>query len=196
RTEIFSTVVDGQQGAEIRVFQGEDEDTRYNTLVGEFKIEGLADVTAGNQIVVRLDLDLSGILKVTATERITSLARRVTIDNAMERFRKRQRTDAVDRLEAIFETAEGAPEAPPAPATAPDAPVEDDLTPGQRQAIRSAHDLIAKAENVLPRANPEDAAELGALLTDLRSAVAHRSEDEIRRVTAEVEDLVFYLEDH
>ncbi|MGE5754908.1 MAG: heat-shock protein Hsp70, partial [Planctomycetaceae bacterium] len=129
-------------------------------------------------------------------ERATGLARRVTIDNAMERFRKRQRTDAVDRLEAIFETAEGAPEAPPAPTTAPDAPDQDDLTPGQRQAIRSAHDLIAKAENVLPRANPEDAAELGALLTDLRSAVAHRSEDEIRRVTAEVEDLVFYLEDH
>ncbi|HMB03209.1 MAG TPA: Hsp70 family protein, partial [Isosphaeraceae bacterium] len=196
RTEIFSTVVDGQKGAEIRVFQGEDEDTRYNTLVGEFKIEGLADVNAGNQIVVRLDLDLSGILKVTAIERATGLARRVTIDNAMERFRKRQRTDAVDRLEAIFETAEEAPEAPPAPTAAPAAPDEVDLTHGQRQAIQSAHDLIAKAEQVLPRANSEDAAELEALLTDLRSAVAHRSEDEIRRVTAEVEDLVFYLEDH
>ena len=92
--------------AEIRVFQGENEDTRYNTLVGEFTIEGLADVDAGNQIVVRLDLDLSGILKVTATERLTGLAQQVTIDNAMERFRNRQRTDAVDRLEAIFETAE------------------------------------------------------------------------------------------
>jgi molecular chaperone DnaK len=196
RTEIFSTVVDGQKGAEIRVFQGENEDTRYNTLVGEFKIEGLADVNAGNQIVVRLDLDLSGILKVTATERVTGLARRVTIDNAMERFRKRHRTDALDRLEAIFETAEEAPEAPPAPTAAPAASEEDDLTPGQRQVIQSAHDLIAKAEQVLPRANSEDAAELKALLTDLRSAVAHRSEDEIRRVAAEVEDLVFYLEDH
>ena len=196
RTEIFSTVVDSQKGAEIRVFQGENEDTRYNTLVGEFKIEGLADVNAGNQIVVRLDLDISGILKVTATERITGLARRVTIDNAMERFRKQQRTDAVDRLEAIFETAEEAPEAPPALTAAPAAPDQDDLTPGQRQAIQSAHDLIAKAEQVLPRANSEDAAELKALLTDLRSAVAHRSEDEIRRVAVEVEDLVFYLEDH
>src|SRR5690606_13660885 len=88
-TEIFSTVVDGQKGAEIRVFQGEDEDTRRNTPVGEFTIEGLADVHAGNQIVVRLDLDLDGILNVTSTERATGLARRVTIDNAMERFRAR-----------------------------------------------------------------------------------------------------------
>ena len=63
----------------------EDDDTRHNTLVGQFLIEGLADVHAGNQIVVRLDLDLDGILKVTATERATGLARQVTIDNATER---------------------------------------------------------------------------------------------------------------
>ena len=89
RTEIYSTCHDDQQEAEIRVFQGENDDTRYNTLVGEFMIEGLAEVPAGNQILVRLDLDLSGILKVTATERATGLAKQVTIDNAMERFRTR-----------------------------------------------------------------------------------------------------------
>ena len=69
RTEIYSTACDSQKAAEIRVFQGENDDTRYNTLVGEFHVEGLAGVPAGNQILVRLDLDLSGILKVTATER-------------------------------------------------------------------------------------------------------------------------------
>ena len=45
RTEIFSTVADGQDAADVRVFQGENDDTRYNTPVGEFVIEGLADVT-------------------------------------------------------------------------------------------------------------------------------------------------------
>jgi len=40
RTEMFSTVSDGQKVAEIRVFQGENQDTRHNTLVGEFRIEG------------------------------------------------------------------------------------------------------------------------------------------------------------
>ncbi len=96
RTEIYSTVQDDQRVAEVRVFQGEDEDTRYNTLVGEFTIEGLAEVPAGNQILVRLDLDLNGILKVTATERGTGLAKHVVIDNAVERFRTRHRSDAVD----------------------------------------------------------------------------------------------------
>src|SRR5262249_53707683 len=60
RTEIYSTVVDEQDEAEIRVFQGESPDTRYDALVGEFMVEGLAGVPKGNQILVRLDLDLNG----------------------------------------------------------------------------------------------------------------------------------------
>ena len=195
RTEIFSTVSDGQKGADIRVFQGEEEDTRYNTLIGSVKIEGLAAVDAGNQIVVRLDLDLSGILKVTATERLTGLSRRVTIDNAMERFRTRQRTDAVDRLEAIFGTADDAPDMPLALGAPQPEVIKDDLTPAQRQAIQSGLDLIAKAERVLPTANTEDAAELKALLADLRVAVENRGEEDITAISSEVEDLVFYLED-
>src|SRR5262249_62007870 len=102
RTEIYSTVMDEQPAADIRVFQGENPDTRYNTMVGEMKVEGLAKVPAGNQILVRFDLDLNGILKVMATERATGLAKHVVIDNAMERFRKKQRSDAVDRLESIL----------------------------------------------------------------------------------------------
>ena len=202
RTEIFSTVADGQQGAEIRVFQGEGDDTRHNTLVGEFAIEGLAAVSAGNQILVRLDLDLNGILKVTATERITGLARHVTIDNAMERFRKRLQTDAVDRLGAIFETTEG--EAPVAPSLStvgsagePGSAASDaeSLSPSLREAVTAAEDLITKAGRLRAGANADDAAELDAMVVDLRAAVSRRSEDEIRRIAAEVEDLVFYLED-
>ncbi|HMB02963.1 MAG TPA: Hsp70 family protein [Isosphaeraceae bacterium] len=191
RTEIFSTVVDGQKGAEIKVFQGEDEDTQYDTLVGEFKIEGLADVGRGNQILVRLDLDLNGILKVTATERATGLARHVTIDSAIERFRTKQRTDAVDRLEAVFGTAAETEEASASPAPAPEA-----LPPEVQQAVSAAKSLIARAERLQADANPEDAAELKAMLADLQSAVERRSVEDIRKISDELEDLVFYLEDN
>lgn len=196
RTEIFTTVSDGQAGVDIRIFQGESQDTRYDALIGSVKIEGLADVDAGNQIVVRLDLDLSGILNVTATERLTGLSRRVTIDNAMERFRINQRTDAVDRLEAIFGTAESTRQALPSPGSSdPEPEDEESSTPEERAFLQSAHELIAKAERIMPDANAEDAAELNALLTDLRAAVASRAGDDVRRITAEVEDIVFYLED-
>jgi molecular chaperone DnaK len=201
RTEIFTTVSDGQKVAEIRVFQGEDDDTRHNTLVGEFTIEGLAKVSAGNQIVVRLDLDLNGLLKVTATERLTGLVRHVAIDNAMERFRQRQRTDAVDRLEEVFRTAEGEAALP----EFDDDELEDDLadheiaddglSPALREAIADVPPLLEKAGRVLQKANAEDASELTAMLTDLRAAVERRSEDDIRHISAEVADLIFYLED-
>ncbi len=108
-------------------------------LVGEFTIEGPADLPAGNQILVRLDLDLSGILKVTATERATGPPRHVTIDNAMERFRQRQRTDAIDRLEEMFGTAEQPIELEegihlcPGPAVAPSA---DAISPSSGMRLR------------------------------------------------------------
>ncbi len=195
RTEIYGTVSDEQDVAQICVYQGENDDTRYNTLVGDFTIEGLARVDAGNQILVRLDLDLNGILKVTATERLTGLAQRVTIDNAIERFRTRQRTNAVDRLEAIFETAEVPYREVNARPGSPLASDAADLPPGLAQAMEAGQALIAKAEHVLTGANHEDAADLKALLVDLHSALEDRSEATIRRVMAEVDDLMFYLED-
>jgi molecular chaperone DnaK len=200
RNEIYSTCYDDQDAARISVFQGENQDTRYNTLVGEFLIEGLAEVPAGNQILVRLDLDMNGILKVTATERATGLAKHVVIDNAMERFRQRHRSDAVDRLEAVFGAVTG-PARPMPALMGPDQDDDlepdrgDDLDPDLRQAIEHAEALAAKASRVLPEANAEDAKELRAMLDDLRSAIESEAEDRIRSIIREVEDLVFYLED-
>ena len=54
-----------------RSIQGEDDDIRNNHRIGNFMIEGLAPVPAGNQIVVQLDLNLDGMLKVSARERAT-----------------------------------------------------------------------------------------------------------------------------
>jgi molecular chaperone DnaK len=201
QTEIYSTVVDDQPSAQIRVFQGENQDTRYNTLVGEFDIEGLAEVPSGNQILVRLDLDLNGILKVTATERATGLAKHVVIDSATERFRRSQSTNAVDRLEAVFGTLEHPYEplgalAGPHQNLEPFGTSSDDLmTPSLRQAVESAQALVAKAKGLESDANDEDAEELRAMLVDLQAAVERGSEDDIRVALREVEELVFYLED-
>ncbi|MGO9470887.1 MAG: Hsp70 family protein [Isosphaeraceae bacterium] len=206
RTEIYSTVCDEQDAAKIDVFQGENDDTRYNDQVGEFLIEGLAEVPAGNQILVRLDLDLSGILKVTATERATGLAKHVVIDNAIERFRLRQRTDAVDRIDAVFGTAEeperdeeaifseASPSSPLARERAA-APPECEVPLPLRQAIESAEALLAKAHTILPNSNADDTDELRSLITELEEAVRERDPDAIRFVSREVEDLVFYLQD-
>ncbi len=139
---------------------------------------------------------------MTATERATGLAKHVVIDNATERFRQSQRSDAVDRLEAVFGTLEC-----PVQAThwrsrgrhndhePSDTSVDDMMTPSLRQAVESAQALVAKAKSLESDANAEDAEELRAMLADLQAAVERGSEDDIRVALREVEELVFYLED-
>jgi molecular chaperone DnaK len=201
RTEIYSTVNDDQDAAEICVFQGENDDSRYNTLVGEFMIDGLAEVPAGNEVLVRLDLDLNGILKVTATERATGLAKHVIIDNAMERFRKQKRTDAVDRLEHVMGSASSPIELPvqfaaPLPEEDQSNGSQEDAVPAAlREAIESAEALSGQAKRVLESANAQDALELRTLLGELDAAIARQDEPKVRFILHEIEDLVFYLQD-
>src|SRR5207248_8072829 len=73
RSEVFRTVYDRQTEVEIDVYQGESDDVRNNHRVGRFLISGLAPVPAGNQLTVQLDLNLDGMLKVSARERATGL---------------------------------------------------------------------------------------------------------------------------
>jgi len=106
RSEVFHTVYDRQPEVEIDVFQGESEDVRNNANVGKFRIQGLAPVPAGNQIVVQLDLNLDGILKVTARERATGLQKAITIENALAEFERGEREAARERLEQLWEEPE------------------------------------------------------------------------------------------
>jgi len=199
RTEVYTTTIDGQKEAEIRVFQGEEDDARFNTLVGEFVIQGLANVPAPNQILVQLNLDLNGILRVTATERATGLAKQVVIDNMMERFRHRERTDALERIDALFADSDDTGELE-------EDEDDDDLDTGSaavpeiagsdlQKAIDAANLQIAKAGQLEGSASREDAAEMGGLVQDLQAAIARQLLEDIRRVIAELEDLIFYLND-
>src|SRR5206468_4760923 len=78
------------------------DDVRRNHRVGRFLVQGLAPVPAGNQIVVQFDLNLDGILKVTARERATGLQKQVTIENALARFEREERDAARERLERLW----------------------------------------------------------------------------------------------
>ena len=195
RSEVFGTMVDNQESALIAVFQGEDEDVRFNEPVGEFHLEGLADAAAGNEILVRFELDLNGILKVAATEHATGKQKQLVVDNAVSRFRSRNHEDARARLDTMF----GPGAASPAAGTEPAAPGETASTEGLpaelKEAILKAEDIIFKAERVAADANPEDAEEVGGLVARLRAAIARRSPEEMDAAVAELEDLVFYVQD-
>ena len=189
RSEVFHTEHDGQEGARIDVFQGEDHDVRHNEAVGGFKLEGLADAKRGNEILVRFDLDLDGILTVTATEKLTGLEKKLKIDNAMSRFRSDNHESAKERLEEAFAEAEiGA-------ADQPAAEPQEDLPIELRQAIAKANELLAQAERLAADANEQDAQEMRELIAQLRGSIQAREPDDIQDAAAMLDDLVFYLQD-
>jgi molecular chaperone DnaK len=189
RTEIYYTAVDGQSAADIKVFQGEDEDTRQNKQIGELKIEGLADAEAGNQILVRFALDLDGMLKVTATERATGLERRLTIENAVQRGRRAAAAAKAAQHEAAALTF----------ATSLDSTTATDdtahLPPDVAAAIQTARELVQNARQLLPRANPDDVGELRDLIERLETAISAQDRPSIEDASHALDDLVFYLQD-
>ncbi|HZT79411.1 MAG TPA: Hsp70 family protein [Gemmataceae bacterium] len=196
RSEVFHTVYDRQSEVEIDVYQGESDDVRHNHRVGRFLVQGLAAVPAGNQIVVQLDLNLDGILKVSAREKATGLQKQVTIENALARYESEEQEAARERLEElwgdeeVFEedgepAAEGAEEVP-------------SLVPGPREGQREAvqaRALLEKAERLVERASPEDRGEVERLMGKLRAALQDRNWDKVGEASNELADVLFYLDD-
>ena len=198
RTEVYYTSYDGQQEVAIDVFQGEDDDVGHNMPVGAFMLEGLAEkALSGNNVVVRFDLDLDGILKVTARERDTGLEKQLVIENAIEQFRREDHEQAKSRLDAAFATRDDglSPDAVGAPVDSA-ATVGDESAPDELGlSIAKAEALIEKGRKAAPEASAEDMKEIEDIIDRLRNAIADRSRERIEAVCLELEDLVFYLQD-
>ncbi len=202
RSEVFATVHDGQRTVEVEVFQGENDDVRFNHRIGNFRIEGLADVPAGNQIVVQLDLNLDGMLKVSAREKATGLQKQVTIENALARFEREEGAHARARLDQLWAVPgldngddEDEEDFEEAPLAAPEMP---ELVPGPREGQREtvqARALLEKAERLMEKIAPEDRAELERLTGKLRNALTDRQWTQVTELSNELSDVLFYLED-
>ena len=192
RSEVFYTSHDQQEEVDIDVFQGEDQDVRHNEEVGGFELVGLADAKEGNEILVRFDLDLDGILTVTATEKLTGLEKNLKIDNVISRFRSADRESAKERLDAAFAGAEiDAADQPEQTAGEPG----EDLPIELRQAIGKANELLAQADRLAADANEQDAEEMRELIDQLRGAIQACEQGDIQDAAAKLDDMVFYLED-
>jgi molecular chaperone DnaK len=194
RTEIYHTSCDGQEAAEINVFQGEDPDVRHNQQIGRLMLDGLADVPMGNEILVRFRLDLDGLLHVTAMERATGLEKQARIENAISRFREEEHEAARRRLSMAFgqvdeDEAEefDAAESPAAGAET----MPDEL----RQAVHQAQALIARAEQLAAGGEAENDEEMRELVKGLRGAIEARSLEDIQDVMAKLDDMIYYLEE-
>jgi molecular chaperone DnaK len=80
KSQVFSTAADGQTQVEIHVLQGERPMAADNKSLGKFILDGIPPAPRGiPQIEVTFDIDANGILNVSATDKATGRAQKITI---------------------------------------------------------------------------------------------------------------------
>ncbi|WP_022949808.1 Hsp70 family protein [Methylohalobius crimeensis] len=170
KAQVFHTMINEQERVDVRVYQGEHQDAQQNTLVGEFMVEGLRKAPAGDPLVVRFDLDLDGILNVTATEKATGLEKSIRIEHAIDRMDQGQISAARSRIGELFGAGAEASE------------------------FEEARVLTAKAEGMLAEVGEEDREEIGELLQALREAMERKDSDAVAEPLETLRDILYYLE--
>lgn len=82
KSQVFSTATDGQTSVEIHVLQGERAMARDNKSLGKFLLTGIPPAPRGvPQIEVSFEIDVNGILKVSATDKGTGREQSIRITN-------------------------------------------------------------------------------------------------------------------
>jgi len=86
RTREFTTVEDYQTAVDVKVFEGERSITDGNHLLGEFVISGIERAKKGTpKVDVSFEINVSGLLTVTAQDQATGAKANIVIENDIGR---------------------------------------------------------------------------------------------------------------
>ncbi|HIK08285.1 MAG TPA: molecular chaperone DnaK [Trichormus sp. M33_DOE_039] len=175
KSEVFSTAVDGQTNVEIHVLQGEREFANDNKSLGTFRLDGIPPAPRGvPQIEVTFDIDANGILNVTAKDKGTGKEQSISITGASTLDK-----NDVDRM--VREAEQNAS--------------SDKERREKIERKNQADSLAYQAEKQLQELGdkvPEaDKTKVEGLVKDLREAVAKEDDEQIKKLTPELQQALF-----
>jgi molecular chaperone DnaK len=170
KSEIFSTAEDSQAAVDIHVLQGEREMAGDNRTLGKFRLDGIAPAPRGvPQVEVTFDIDVNGIVNVSAKDMATGKEQHVTI-TATTNLSK----DDVDRM--VREASANA--------------AEDKRRREGAEARNQADSLVYQTERTLheagDKATPETRAAVERSLERVKEAM---KTDDVARIKSASEEL-------
>jgi molecular chaperone DnaK (HSP70) len=179
KTEVVYTLRDNQEQVKVDIYQGEDQDAIKNIQIGEFMIPGLSKVPEGNPILINLALDINGILNVTAKEKISGLAKSITINHALtSRMEEASISESKERISGLF---------------GEEASSEQEQETDER--IEKAQALIAKAEDFLKKEiSSEDREDIAHAVETIKDALNKEDFATLETTTNKLSDILYYLE--
>ena len=206
RTESYTTAHPYQTSVRIEIYQGEEDDALKNILVGDFRVEGLRPMEDPNEVLCRMSLDIDGILRVTAIEKETGKSKHITIARALREKSPKEIAATRERMKALYAShsaagldineelvSDDADEASELVASTPHDKSVADL-PQALEIVKEASDLVEQSQRRLGTLHEEDREEAIDLHEKINAAIRSNDAGALKKATADLRELLFFVE--
>jgi len=175
KSQIFTTAADNQTSVDIHVLQGERKMARDNVTLGRFQLTGIPPAPRGvPQIEVKFDIDVNGIVHVTAKDLATNKEQQITITSSSGL--------SDDEIERMVKEAEKYAE-------------EDEKRLKDIEARNHADSAIYQAEKTLKdygdKIDEADKSKIEAAKEDLSQALKGNNTEDIKAKTSALTEAIF-----